>query len=68
MTTRVREAHGDAWQTLAVASETLPGVPHGVPWPHGRHLFTKRLMGLTPDAFMADGPPPRPSAQQFRPG
>jgi len=95
-TTWVREAHGDAWQTLAIATEMLPGVrlsatglPHpqwnngdvddpaavdieavrswyvglGVPWGmrvpqdgewrHGRHLFTKRLMGVTPDAFVA---------------
>jgi ribosomal protein S18 acetylase RimI-like enzyme len=28
-------------------------VPAGAPWPHGRRLFTKRLMGLTPEAFIA---------------
>ena len=26
-------------------------VPQGVRWPHGRHLFGKRLMGLDVDAF-----------------
>lgn len=26
-------------------------VPLGVTWPHGRHLFAKRLMALAPDAF-----------------
>ena len=26
-------------------------VPPGLDWPHGRHLFRKRLMGLTPDRF-----------------
>ena len=96
-TTRwVRAAHADAWQTLAVTTERLPGVrlsatglPHpqwnngdvddpavvdieavrtwydalGVPWgmrvpsdaawPHGRFLFRKRLMGVTPKLFVA---------------
>ncbi|HMC72047.1 MAG TPA: GNAT family N-acetyltransferase [Mycobacteriales bacterium] len=97
-TTWVREAHGDAWQTLAVTTEELPGVrlsatglphpqwnngdvddpaavdietvkhwydaldvpwgmrvPEGAQWRHGRHLFTKRLMGVTPDGFAAVG-------------
>lgn len=26
-------------------------VPHGLPWHHGRLLFTKRLMGLLPSAY-----------------
>ena len=26
-------------------------VPRGMTWPHGRHLFGLRLMGLTPDTF-----------------
>ena len=26
-------------------------VPAGMPWRHGRHLFSKRLMGLEPGAF-----------------
>ena len=26
-------------------------VPQGAAWPHGRKLFTKRLMGVSPDAF-----------------
>jgi ribosomal protein S18 acetylase RimI-like enzyme len=26
-------------------------VPLGQRWPHGRHLFSKRLMGLVPEAF-----------------
>jgi ribosomal protein S18 acetylase RimI-like enzyme len=26
-------------------------VPAGMPWRHGRHLFSKRLMGLEPPAF-----------------
>jgi ribosomal protein S18 acetylase RimI-like enzyme len=26
-------------------------VPFGVQWPHGRHLFSKRLMGLVPGDF-----------------
>jgi ribosomal protein S18 acetylase RimI-like enzyme len=26
-------------------------VPAGMPWSHGRHLFSKRLMGLAPAAF-----------------
>lgn len=26
-------------------------VPAGAWWPHGRHLFTKRLMGVTPETF-----------------
>ena len=26
-------------------------VPAGAEWPHGRLLFTKRLMGVTPDTF-----------------
>ena len=40
------------------------GVPWGVrvpgemTWPHGRHLFRKRLMGLTPDVFTS-APLPR---------
>src|SRR3954469_10896248 len=97
----VRNAHGDAWQTLAVPSRELPGVrlsatglphpqwnngdvddpaavdvgavrswyaglrvpwgmrvPEGASWRHGRHLFTKRLMGVTPDAFVAAGEVP----------
>src|SRR3954447_2645952 len=97
-TTWVRDAHGDAWQTLATATQELPGVrlsatglphaqwnngdvddpalvdiaevrswyaalgvpwgmrvPQGAQWPHGRHLFTKRLMGVTPDTFVAAG-------------
>lgn len=28
-------------------------LPAGAPWPHGRRLFTKRLMGLLPDGFRA---------------
>ena len=28
-------------------------VPQGAPWRHGQHLFTKRLMGVTPDTFVA---------------
>jgi ribosomal protein S18 acetylase RimI-like enzyme len=100
-TTWVRAAHGDAWQTLAVTKDELPGVrlsatglphaqwnngdvddpaavdieavkrwyaalgvpwgmrvPQGARWAYGRHLFTKRLMGVTPDAFAAaDGVP-----------
>jgi ribosomal protein S18 acetylase RimI-like enzyme len=28
-------------------------VPAGARWPHGRLLFTKRLMGVTPEAFVA---------------
>ena len=32
-------------------------VPAGAPWPHGRHLFTKRLMGVTPESFTAAKPP-----------
>ena len=90
--TWVREAHGDAWQTLAVTTSELQGVrlsatglphpqwnngdvddpsavdigavrdwydalgvpwgmrvPQGAQWPHGRYLFTKRLMGVTPN-------------------
>jgi len=31
-------------------------VPLGRPWPHGRHLFSKRLMGLVPEAFAPNGP------------
>lgn len=97
-TTWVRDAHGDAWQTLAAATQQLPGVrlsatglphpqwnngdvddptlvdvdavrswyaalgvpwgmrvPEGAQWQHGRHLFTKRLMGVTPDTFVAAG-------------
>src|SRR3954453_17967691 len=27
-------------------------VPEGAEWPHGHKLFTKRLMGVTPDAFV----------------
>src|SRR4051812_20960567 len=93
--TWIRQAHGDAWQTLAVATHELPGVrlsatglrhpqwnngdvddpspvdigavrdwydaltvpwgmrvPQGAQWPHGRYLFTKRLMGVTPDGFV----------------
>ena len=108
-TTWVRTAHGDAWQTLAVAAVELPGVrlsatslphpqwnngdvddpaavnigavkdwydargvpwgirvPQGAHWPHGRQLFTKRLMGVTPDGFVATGGTPdvvvRPAA------
>jgi ribosomal protein S18 acetylase RimI-like enzyme len=30
-------------------------VPAGAAWPHGRRLFTKRLMGLTADAFAPGG-------------
>src|SRR4051794_21344397 len=26
-------------------------VPAGIPWPHGRRLFAKRLMGLPPADF-----------------
>ena len=26
-------------------------MPEGAEWPHGRKLFTKRLMGVTPNAF-----------------
>ena len=39
------------------------GVPWGVrvpsdqPWPHGRHLFAKRLMGCTPADFTPRPPP-----------
>ena len=95
----VREAHGDAWQTLGVRAVAelrgvrlmATGLPHaqwnngdvdepervdigavrrwyadlGVPWgmrvparsawPHGRRLFTKRLMGLTANAFAPTG-------------
>src|SRR3954453_2236745 len=94
-TTWVRDAHGDAWQTLSTSTQELPGVrlsatglPHpqwnngdvddptrvdvdavrswyaalgvpwgmrvpvGAPWRHGRHLFTKRLMGVTPETFV----------------
>ena len=32
-------------------------VPQGMGWPHGRRLFRKRLMGLTPDAFRPVEPP-----------
>jgi ribosomal protein S18 acetylase RimI-like enzyme len=32
-------------------------VPAGVAWPHGRHLFRKRLMGLTPEGFAPTLPP-----------
>jgi ribosomal protein S18 acetylase RimI-like enzyme len=28
-------------------------VPAAAPWPHGRRLFTQRLMGLTPESFSA---------------
>jgi ribosomal protein S18 acetylase RimI-like enzyme len=96
----VRDAHGDAWQTLAIATLELPGVrlsatglphpqwnngdvddatrvdidavrswydeqrvpwgirvPEGAPWRHGRHLFTKRLMGLARRSFSAADAP-----------
>jgi GNAT superfamily N-acetyltransferase len=33
-------------------------VPTGVPWPHGRLLFGKRLMGLLSGAFRPAAPPP----------
>lgn len=40
-------------------------VPRGMTWPHGRHLFGLRLMGLTPEAFrpvlFADGVTLRPA-------
>lgn len=32
-------------------------VPSGVAWAHGRHLFRKRLMGLSPPSFMSAPPP-----------
>ena len=32
-------------------------VPAGATWPHGRRLFTKRLMGLTPESFVPSVPP-----------
>ena len=32
-------------------------LPAGAPWPHGRKLFTKRLMGLVPQAFAIATPP-----------
>ena len=32
-------------------------VPAGATWPHGRLLFTKRLMGLTPESFVPADPP-----------
>jgi ribosomal protein S18 acetylase RimI-like enzyme len=35
-------AHGADWGVR---------VPAGMPWRHGRHLFTLRLMGLAPPAF-----------------
>lgn len=31
-------------------------LPAGAVWPHGRKLFTKRLMGLTPSEFRAAAP------------
>src|ERR1700742_2572114 len=33
-------------------------VPAGMPWSHGRHLFSKRLMGLPPAAFAPAAPVP----------
>ena len=33
-------------------------VAAGATWPHGRHLFRKRLMALAPDEFAPVGPPP----------
>jgi ribosomal protein S18 acetylase RimI-like enzyme len=33
-------------------------VPQGAPWPHGRHLFVKRCMALTPEAFVPAAPVP----------
>ena len=32
-------------------------VPAEMTWSHGRHLFAKRLMGLTPEHFRPVGPP-----------
>ncbi len=32
-------------------------VPSDMSWPHGRKLFTKRLMGLTPSRFRPASPP-----------
>jgi ribosomal protein S18 acetylase RimI-like enzyme len=33
-------------------------LPEAAPWPHGRKLFTKRLMGLGSDAFVPTSRPP----------
>jgi len=46
------------------------GVPWGLrlpadaPWPHGRKILTKRLMGLTPAAYAAPTVPPRVTIRQ----
>jgi ribosomal protein S18 acetylase RimI-like enzyme len=38
-------------------------VPQGADWPHGRYLFTKRLMGLVPSEFRRA---PAPAGVTFR--
>ncbi|MBV9291533.1 MAG: GNAT family N-acetyltransferase [Frankiales bacterium] len=52
------------------SGEALPWglrVPSGASWPHGRKLFTKRLMGLVPDRFTAAAPPPDVTLRQAAP-
>lgn len=39
-------------------------VPAGAAWPHGRHLFRKRLMGAVPSSFR---PPPPVAGLDLRP-
>lgn len=39
-------------------------LPAAAPWPHGRRLFTKRLMGLTPAAYQAPAVPPGVTIRQ----
>lgn len=61
------DVHDPAAVDLAVLRDWYAGrgitawgvrVPSGTAWSAGRHLFAKRLMGLTPDRFVPSADPP----------